>query len=57
MQMTVWGGPDLHDYASKSWSGLVRDFDAMRWARYYTMRLDGRDEPEIQAMLASAEEE
>jgi alpha-N-acetylglucosaminidase len=57
MQVTVWGGPDLHDYASKLWSGLVRDFYAMRWARYFEMRLEGRGEPEIQAILAAAEEE
>lgn len=34
MQVTVWGGPVLYDYAWKEWGGLVGDFYARRWAIY-----------------------
>ncbi len=37
LQITLWGGPDLFDYASKLWSGLVRDFYAGRWERYFSL--------------------
>ena len=31
-QVTVWGGSgNLHDYASKAWQGLYRDFYLPRW--------------------------
>jgi alpha-N-acetylglucosaminidase len=32
MQVTVWGGPVLYDYAWKEWSGLVSSFYGHRWA-------------------------
>lgn len=35
MQVTVWGGPVLNDYAAKEWSGLVSQFYAPRWARFF----------------------
>jgi len=35
MQVTVWGGKELHDYAAKEWSGLVGDFYLMRWDRFF----------------------
>jgi alpha-N-acetylglucosaminidase len=31
MQITVWGGPELYDYANKEWAGLNRDFIKRRW--------------------------
>lgn len=34
MQVTIWGGPILHDYACKEWSGLVSDFYLPRWERF-----------------------
>jgi alpha-N-acetylglucosaminidase len=34
MQVTLWGGPELYDYASKVWSGLVGSFYRGRWERY-----------------------
>ncbi|HTY39182.1 MAG TPA: alpha-N-acetylglucosaminidase C-terminal domain-containing protein, partial [Bacteroidota bacterium] len=34
-QVTVWGGPDLSEYAAKVWSGLIRDYYAERWKLYY----------------------
>jgi alpha-N-acetylglucosaminidase len=37
LQVTVWGGPLLFDYASKMWSGLVRDFYAGRWKRFFEL--------------------
>ena len=37
LQVTVWGGPDLYDYASKLWSGLVRDFYLGRWKKYFSL--------------------
>jgi alpha-N-acetylglucosaminidase len=35
LQVTVWGGPDLADYAAKEWSGLVGDFYRNRWDRFF----------------------
>jgi alpha-N-acetylglucosaminidase len=35
MQLTVWGGPILNDYAAKEWSGLVGDFYRQRWDRFF----------------------
>ena len=35
LQITIWGGPSLFDYASKMWSGLIRDFYAGRWKFYF----------------------
>ncbi len=37
LQVTLWGGPDLYDYASKLWSGLVRDFYLGRWREYFSL--------------------
>jgi len=34
-QVTIWGGPDLYDYASKLWSGLISDFYRKRWGIYF----------------------
>ncbi len=34
-QITIWGGPDLYDYAAKLWSGLMRDFYARRWRFFF----------------------
>jgi alpha-N-acetylglucosaminidase len=35
LQVTVWGGPELFDYASKMWSGLTRDFYVPRWKKFF----------------------
>ncbi|HTO93126.1 MAG TPA: alpha-N-acetylglucosaminidase TIM-barrel domain-containing protein [Bacteroidota bacterium] len=37
MQVTTWGGPELFDYASKMWSGLIRDFYEGRWKKYFEL--------------------
>lgn len=34
-QVTVWGGPDLSEYAAKIWSGLVKDYYFKRWEIFY----------------------
>jgi alpha-N-acetylglucosaminidase len=41
-QVTVWGGPELSEYASKLWSGLVGDYYAKRWALFYDSLHTGR---------------
>lgn len=41
LQVTVWGGPILYDYAAKEWSGLVWDFYRPRWERFFD-ELEGR---------------
>lgn len=56
LQVTTWGGPDLHDYASKLWSGLVRDFYVMRWEHYFRLRLEGITADEIESRLATLED-
>ena len=37
-QLTLWGGEEsvLHDYASKQWSGLIKDFYKTRWQLFFT---------------------
>ena len=37
LQVTIWGGPVLFDYASKVWGGLIRDFYLERWRRYFDL--------------------
>lgn len=45
MQVTVWGGPDLHDYAWKEWSGLVSGFYRERWTRFLRFMLSSGTKP------------
>lgn len=35
MQVTLWGGTRLSDYAAKVWSGLVRDYYLPRWKLFF----------------------
>ena len=35
LQVTVWGGPILNDYAAKEWAGLVSGFYKPRWNRFF----------------------
>ncbi|HWD39392.1 MAG TPA: alpha-N-acetylglucosaminidase C-terminal domain-containing protein, partial [Fimbriimonas sp.] len=35
MQVTVWGGPELYDYANKEWAGLNEDFMRRRWELFF----------------------
>ncbi len=56
LQVTTWGGPDLFDYASKLWSGLVRDFYQLRWAAYFGLLRAGRTEAQIEQDLAQVDD-
>ena len=33
-QITLWGGPNLKDYASKAWQGMYADYYLPRWTLY-----------------------
>ncbi|AIE85936.1 alpha-N-acetylglucosaminidase TIM-barrel domain-containing protein [Fimbriimonas ginsengisoli] len=35
MQVTIWGGPVLYDYANKEWAGLNEDFLRQRWQLFF----------------------
>lgn len=35
MQITIWGGPVLYDYANKEWAGLTDDFLKRRWELFF----------------------
>ena len=39
--ITFWGWPELTDYASRVWSGLIRDYYAPRWSAYFATRGSG----------------
>lgn len=36
-QVTLWGGPNLKDYASKAWQGMYKDFYLPRWKLYLSI--------------------
>lgn len=40
--ITTWGWPELSDYASRVWSGLIRDYYAARWEAWLSSRHTGR---------------
>jgi alpha-N-acetylglucosaminidase len=40
--ITYWGWRELEDYASRLWSGLVRDYYAKRWERFFARLADDR---------------
>ena len=42
MQITIWGGPVLFDYAAKVWSGLIRDFYLPRWRLFFEAVKEGK---------------
>jgi len=50
-QITYWGpddpATDLHDYASKEWSGLLRDFYLVRWELFVRDLNRGFEEPTV----------
>jgi alpha-N-acetylglucosaminidase len=39
--ITTWGWPELSDYASRVWSGLIRDYYAARWAAWFEAQWTG----------------
>ena len=55
-QVTTWGGPELADYASKLWSGLVRDFYAGRWQLFFSLLRDGVASADIRERMRLWEE-
>ncbi len=56
-QITVWGGPDLHEYAAKIWSGMVRDHYAPRWRLFFELLRTGDDAERIQGQLRAWDEQ
>ncbi len=41
--VTTWGWPGLSDYASRVWSGLIRDYYAARWAAWFEAQWTGAE--------------
>ncbi|WP_446743019.1 alpha-N-acetylglucosaminidase [Silvibacterium acidisoli] len=41
--ITTWGWPELSDYASRVWSGLIRDYYAARWRVWFDHQFSGSD--------------
>ena len=41
-QVTVWGGPDLSEYAAKMWSGLIDGYYVSRWTRWLDALRSGK---------------
>ncbi|MBQ1913132.1 MAG: alpha-N-acetylglucosaminidase C-terminal domain-containing protein [Bacteroidales bacterium] len=39
--VSTWSGPSLHDYSSRVWSGLIRDYYIPRLKNYYDAALRG----------------
>lgn len=39
--ISTWGGPTLHDYSPRVWSGVIRDFYLPRWAQYFDAKRRG----------------
>jgi alpha-N-acetylglucosaminidase len=56
-QITVWGGDgNLHDYASKAWQGLYRDFYLPRWTMMFdALRVSPFDAAATRARLIAWE--
>lgn len=53
--ITVWGNlygdcSSLYDYAWREWNGLIKEYYAMRWEKFYTQAIDalenGKDFPQ-----------
>ncbi len=55
MQVTLWGGPELHDYAAKEWSGLVKDFYEYRLTYFLSRYKRGRDPASYQRTIEKVE--
>jgi alpha-N-acetylglucosaminidase len=51
-QVSIWGSTELFDYASKLWSGLVRDFYARRWEQYFALLRQGATPEAARAEVA-----
>lgn len=49
MQITIWGGPELFDYANKEWAGLNEDFLRARWRLFFEALERGGSSAKLQA--------
>ena len=57
MQITIWGGPVLNEYAAKEWSGLVSDFYRRRWNLLFdAMQSKGFDEAKFAKDIVAFDE-
>lgn len=56
-QITIWGGPDLYDYASKLWSGLISEFYLKRWELYFDELKKGKSNNVILPEIIKWEED
>jgi alpha-N-acetylglucosaminidase len=41
--ITTWGWPELSDYASRVWSGLIRDYYKARWSAWFEHQWTGNE--------------
>ncbi len=43
--ITLWGNQhsNLHEYACKQWSGMLKDFYLPRWRQFYTSAIQALD--------------
>ena len=41
-QVTVWGGPELSEYAAKMWSGLISQYYVPRWTQWLDAQRKGQ---------------
>ena len=57
MQLTIWGGPELYDYASKLWGGMVGGFYAGRWKAFFEALRAGESDDSIRVHLVKWEEQ
>ncbi|MBV8833457.1 MAG: alpha-N-acetylglucosaminidase [Acidobacteriaceae bacterium] len=48
--ITFWGWKELEDYASRVWSGLIRDYYAARWEVFFA-RLAGERGPSLEEWI------
>ena len=56
LQITTWGGPELFDYASKVWGGLIGGYYASRWKVYLEGLAAHRAPALIDQQVLAAEE-
>ena len=60
MQITIWGGNRLKDYASKSWSGMLTDYYLPRWQVLFNdlkLNKENFDEVLTQSKIQELEEQ
>ncbi len=55
-QIATWGGPELYDYASKVWGGLIGGYYAARWKVYLDGLVAHRSPARIYQQVLAAEE-